>query len=70
MSDELFLACVAAAYQLRSRTIGGTLPPPAVPPVEMPPPDGARPSAPDGARPSAPDGALVPSEPGEFAPPS
>ncbi len=61
MSDELFLACVAAAYQLRSRTIGGTLPPPPVP-LGMPPPDGPRSPADDGA--------LVASEPGEFAPPS
>ena len=36
MSDELFLACVAAAYQLRSRTIGGTLPPPTMAPPGMP----------------------------------
>ena len=62
MSDELFLACVAAAYQLRSRTIGGTLPPPEMPP-EMP-----RPAEPSAAT-SDPD-ALVPAEPGDFAPPT
>jgi uncharacterized RDD family membrane protein YckC len=58
MSDELFLACVAAAYQLRSRTVAGTLPPPEIPPSPEPP-----------VPPSDGD-ALVPAEPGDFAPPS
>lgn len=58
MSDEQFVACVAAAYQLRSRMGGGTLPPPVVPPPAEPPVMAPEQDGRAGV------------EPGQFAPPS
>ncbi len=58
MPDELFLACVAAAYQQRSRLTSPSLPPP----VQTPPSPGAPVLVPDGPSPA-------PSSDGGFAPP-
>ena len=58
MPDELFLACVAAAYQQRSRSLASPLPAPSVPSASLPAPV----LVPDVAPMPAPDD-------GGFAPP-
>ncbi|HTN79958.1 MAG TPA: RDD family protein [Acidimicrobiales bacterium] len=55
MPDELFLACVAAAYQQRS--LASVPPPPMLPPPTLPVPAWV------------PDGSPVPADDGGFAPP-